>query len=83
MPGLPGLTSDFDRPNYLATVRRAIEYIHAGDCFQVNLAQRLLYPDREPSLELYKRLREQNPATRPDRQRRIAHRLRKFEIDAS
>ena len=43
-PGLAGLTSNFDRAGYLETVRRAIEYIHAGDCFQVNVAQRLLYP---------------------------------------
>jgi para-aminobenzoate synthetase component 1 len=57
------LTSNFDRDSYLATVLRAIEYIHAGDCFQVNIAQRLLYPARTPTLELYLRLRERNPAT--------------------
>jgi para-aminobenzoate synthetase component 1 len=43
-------------------VRRAIEYIHAGDVFQVNLAQRLLYPARSSAVDLYCRLREQNPA---------------------
>src|SRR5207302_6839924 len=63
VPGLPGLSSNFDRPGYLAAVRRAIEYIHAGDCFQVNLAQRLLLPVTLPPLELYRRLRERNPAT--------------------
>src|SRR5262249_23424277 len=40
----PGVTSNFARPGYLSAVRRAIEYIHAGDCYQVNLAQRLLTP---------------------------------------
>jgi para-aminobenzoate synthetase component 1 len=43
VPLLKGLTSNFDRDGYLQSVRRAIEYIHAGDCFQVNLSQRLLY----------------------------------------
>jgi para-aminobenzoate synthetase component 1 len=63
VPHFPGLTSNFDRETYLATIRRAIEYIHAGDCFQVNVAQRLLYPYLAPPLDLYLRLRERNPAT--------------------
>jgi para-aminobenzoate synthetase component 1 len=62
VPGVPGLTSNFDRARYLATVRRAIEYVHAGDCFQVNIAQRLLLPATLSPLELYGRLRERNPA---------------------
>jgi para-aminobenzoate synthetase component I len=62
LPLLPGLVSDFAREDYLATVRRAIDYINAGDCFQVNLAQRLLYPERIAPLDLYGRLRERNPA---------------------
>jgi para-aminobenzoate synthetase component 1 len=59
---LPRLTSNFDRPGYLGEVRRAIEYVHAGDCFQVNVAQRLLHPAPESPLELYGRLRERNAA---------------------
>jgi para-aminobenzoate synthetase component 1 len=43
-------------------VQRGIDYIHAGDCFQVNLAQRLLYPATQPPLALYQQLRERNPA---------------------
>jgi para-aminobenzoate synthetase component 1 len=57
-----GVTSNFSREGYLEAVRRVIEYIHAGDCFQVNLAQRLLTPAEEPPLELYLRLRARNPA---------------------
>ena len=39
------------------------EYIHAGDCFQVNLSQRLLHKEADVHpLELYRRLRERNPA---------------------
>jgi para-aminobenzoate synthetase component 1 len=60
--GVPGLLSNFDRGRYLDTIRRAVEYIHAGDCFQVNVAQRLLYPAHIPPLELYGRLRQRNPA---------------------
>ncbi|HEY7310320.1 MAG TPA: anthranilate synthase component I family protein, partial [Gemmataceae bacterium] len=61
LPGFPGVFSNFDRPGYLAAARRAIEYIHAGDCFQVNLSQRLLHAATLEPLELYRRLRERNP----------------------
>jgi len=60
--GLDGLTSSFQRAAYLATIRRAIAYIHAGDCFQVNIAQRLLYPAILSPMELYRRLRLRNSA---------------------
>jgi para-aminobenzoate synthetase component 1 len=62
LPDFPGVTSNFDRAGYEAAVRRAVEYIHAGDCFQVNLSQRLLAPLRDHPLELYGRLRKHNPA---------------------
>jgi para-aminobenzoate synthetase component I len=62
LPGHPSVTSNFDRERYLAIVRRAIDYVNAGDCFQVNLSQRLLAPLREHPLELYGRLRERNPS---------------------
>jgi aminodeoxychorismate synthase component I len=62
VPGRPTLTSNFDEQGYLAAARRAIEYIHAGDCFQVNLAQRLLSAQLIPTLELFGRLRQCNPA---------------------
>jgi para-aminobenzoate synthetase component 1 len=57
------LTSNVNRAAYLKTVRRAIDYIYAGDCFQVNIAQRLLCPALLPPIELYRRLRWRNPAT--------------------
>ncbi|MEX2120231.1 MAG: anthranilate synthase component I family protein [Pirellulales bacterium] len=61
--GLPGLTSNFSREAYLGTIERAIEYIAAGDIFQVNLSQRLLYPAADDAVALYLRLRRRNPAT--------------------
>jgi para-aminobenzoate synthetase component 1 len=62
LPGFPGVTSNFDRAGYEAAVARAVEYVHAGDVFQVNLSQRLLAPLREHPLDLYARLRRLNPA---------------------
>jgi len=63
LASLPGLASNFSQEGYLAAVRQAIEYIHAGDVFQVNLAQRLLAPDDGDPVSLYLRLRNRNPAT--------------------
>ena len=60
--GLPELTSNFSAEGYLQAVGRAIEYIRAGDVFQVNLSQRLLYPYSGQAVELYARLRACNPA---------------------
>jgi para-aminobenzoate synthetase component I len=62
LPNFPNVTSNFDRAGYEAAVRRAVEYVHAGDVFQVNLSQRLLAPLTEHPLELYGRLRDRNPA---------------------
>jgi para-aminobenzoate synthetase component I len=59
---LPQLTSNFARTDYLAAVQRVIDYICAGDVFQVNLSQRLLHPAVDDSVALYHRLRERNPA---------------------
>lgn len=62
LAGFPGVTSTFSAPEYIRAVQQAIDYVHAGDCFQVNLAQRLLAPQHEGSLALYDRLRQCNPA---------------------
>ncbi|MCZ2340281.1 MAG: aminodeoxychorismate synthase component I [Bacteroidales bacterium] len=62
IPQLPGVWSNFTREGYLQAVRRVIDYIHAGDGFQVNLSQRLLTPLTEHPLALYGRLRACSPA---------------------
>jgi para-aminobenzoate synthetase component 1 len=62
VPGPEGLASDFSEKGYIEAVERAIEYIRAGDVFQVNLSQRFLYPLRESPVRLYERLRARNPA---------------------
>lgn len=61
--GLGGrLTSDFRPDQYRRAVARAIQYIHDGDVFQVNLSQRLLHPAADHSVSLYRHLRQRNPA---------------------
>jgi para-aminobenzoate synthetase component 1 len=62
VPDLPLLTSNFSAPSYLQAVKKAVDYVWAGDVFQVNLAQRLLYPQHEAPACLYLRLRSRNPA---------------------
>lgn len=66
-PGLDGLLSNFTRDQYLAAATKVIDYIHAGDIFQANLSQRLMYPAErlvgiESIDEFYIRLRRENPA---------------------
>ena len=61
-PASPGVTSNFSKQGYLEAVQRVIDYIYAGDVFQVNLSQRLLAPARDDSVSLYRRLRRCNPA---------------------
>jgi para-aminobenzoate synthetase component 1 len=62
VPGPEGLTSNFAPDEYRRTVQRVVDYIYAGDVFQVNLSQRLLFPAGTDSLSLYLRLRRCNPA---------------------
>jgi len=60
---LSDLRSNFSASQYQAAVQSAIDYIYAGDIFQVNLSQRLLYPAHEDAIALYLRLRKRNAAT--------------------
>ena len=54
--------SNFSPDDYRRSVQRVIDYIHAGDVFQVNLAQRLVCPAGPDAVSLYLSMREQNPA---------------------
>lgn len=62
VPGPADLTSNFSAESYLAAVQKCVDFVNAGDVFQVNLAQRLLMPARQPADELYLELRKCNPA---------------------
>ena len=59
---LPQLISNFSALDYTAAVQKCIDYIVAGDVFQINLSQRLMHPVTTDSLTLYRRLRACNPA---------------------
>ena len=56
------LSSPFDRESYVETVGRVLEYIAAGDVFQVNLSQRFSTLGPHQPLDLYLRLRDRSPA---------------------
>jgi len=54
--------SNLDPAAFRDRVRRAKEYIAAGDVFQVVLSQRFTVPSRASDLELYRALRAVNPS---------------------
>ena len=56
------LRSDFTRDEYERAVRRALDFIAAGDVFQVNLAQRFVAGLSARPAEIYRRLVQQSPA---------------------
>ena len=60
-PTLP-VRSNFTREAFHAAVRRAIEYIHAGDIFQVVLSQRFQTETRARPFDIYRALRVINPS---------------------
>lgn len=62
IPGRNGVTSDFSPDGYQQSVQKVIDYIHAGDIFQANLSQQLVTEFGGTACELYRRLRECNPA---------------------
>ncbi|MGH7547480.1 MAG: aminodeoxychorismate synthase component I, partial [Gemmatimonadales bacterium] len=62
VPDIPGVRSNFTGAGYLEAVARVIEYVYAGDIFQANLSQRLQAPLVGTPFELYRRLRQRNPA---------------------
>ncbi|MGO9599353.1 MAG: aminodeoxychorismate synthase component I [Isosphaeraceae bacterium] len=59
---LGALESNLDLASYLQRVRRAIEYIAAGDVFQVNIAQRFAARGLVEPLDLFLRLSQASPA---------------------
>lgn len=54
--------SNLSREQYGAAFRRVQEYIRAGDCYQINLAQRFQAETEGHPFDAYKRLRQHNRA---------------------
>ncbi len=57
-----GLQANFNRETYMAAVQRVIDYIAAGDVYQVNLSQRFQAPFGGDGFALFRDLFDRNPA---------------------
>ncbi|SLM29286.1 Anthranilate synthase [Desulfamplus magnetovallimortis] len=57
-----GFKSNFSKPEYMASVEKIIDYIKAGDIYQVNLSQRFTTGFKGDPYSLFLRLFEKNPA---------------------
>ena len=60
--GASGTYQQFSRDVYIEAVRKIVDYIFAGDVYQINLAQQLRLPANCTSTELFLRLCQCNPA---------------------
>lgn len=62
LPSHPHVRSTFTRDAYLEMVAAGIDYVRAGDIFQVNLAQQLVVDASIDPVTLYRAARTCNPA---------------------
>jgi para-aminobenzoate synthetase component I len=56
------ITSNFSRQEYAKAFDAVQQYLHAGDCYQVNLAQRFAAPASGDAFAAYLELRQLSPA---------------------
>ena len=61
-PDLGDVQSNLTKPQFLANVEQAKEYIRAGDIFQVVLSQRFSIETEVDPLHVYRVLRSTNPS---------------------
>ncbi len=57
-----GVESNFTRTQYQEMVRKAKEYIYAGEAFQIVPSQRFSFPLRCSPFSIYRSLRSENPS---------------------
>jgi para-aminobenzoate synthetase component I len=62
LPGASRVRSTFDRSEYLNAVRRCLDYIAAGDVFQINLSQRFHVKTDLSPRDIYANLLDATPA---------------------
>lgn len=62
LPSASNVHSTFSREDYITAVERVIEYIRAGDIFQANLSQQLSARWNRSAVDLYEKVRRENPA---------------------
>ncbi|MGD0336419.1 MAG: aminodeoxychorismate synthase component I [Candidatus Omnitrophota bacterium] len=58
----PELESNFTKQGYIAAIKRAKDYIKAGDIYQVNLSQRFQAKTDTSAFDIYRRLRLASPS---------------------
>ncbi len=58
----PRFTSNMEREEFEAAVARIVEYVHAGDAFQVVPSQRFSAPQPVEAFSIYRGLRAVNPS---------------------
>lgn len=56
------ISANMSREQFIQAVEQAKEYIHAGDCVQVVLSQRMSTPVTAPPFNIYRALRSLNPS---------------------
>ncbi len=56
------LQSNFEPSQYINAVQKAIDYIYAGDIFEVNISQRFHIQSSCHAFDLYLKLQQENPA---------------------
>ena len=61
-PSRPQFTSNMEREEFEAAVSRIVEYVHAGDAFQVVPSQRFSAPAPVEAFSIYRGLRAVNPS---------------------
>jgi para-aminobenzoate synthetase component 1 len=64
--GPSDFASNFTKDEYLATVRKVLDHIAAGDIYQLNLSQRFTYDtggENVDPLEIYRSLRQLSPVS--------------------
>jgi anthranilate synthase component 1 len=61
-PAPPEFTSNVEREDFEAAVTRIVEYVHAGDAFQVVPSQRFSAPAPVEAFSVYRGLRVVNPS---------------------
>ena len=59
---LPEPTTNMSKSKFLNMVKKAKDYIRAGDIFQIVLSQRFSIPFHLPAINLYRSLRRLNPS---------------------
>jgi anthranilate synthase component I len=59
---VPMVSSNMRRPEYLQAVRKAKQYIRAGDVFQVVISQRFSAKTKAAPFDVYRELRALNPS---------------------